>query len=444
MLPSHGPRSPYLLPLPDADTPAQAEDVNLNPATARRRKDFNDRVAELRIDNDLAFRTISRTVAEGIKPPRIAHMRRFWESVENMSQFWDASLDQYYETTETSAEEGEEEGKGAKRLRLGSETNEDFKLVVDGKEIVPFPNDIPADPPQPRKRYKGRRIGAGTDMPDSYRSDTVRAFVEGTIWPFRTSLAPPRVMPIVQFGKLTLPVRQTAAVYQLPNDRTKARQGYLRGPILILQARPELGFEKEDGEPDEEKARLDLMREIGGLLHLAQERRREAQEYVKPGEGQWWTTVPRWGGGPGGEVQNELGNSDIVDLVEGVREASQEDEGKKTSGSRKSKRKEGNAILWKELKAGKGNWDAKTEYAAIGREPESPYDEVRDLITKGARHLAEHGVDFPGVVAQPPRVDCQGYRPQRLLGLSDFRQSSRSTAARPGMVSAEGPAHGMV
>jgi len=57
---------------------------------------------------------------------------------------------------------------------------------------------------------------------------------------------------------------------------------------------------------DQRKTVLDLAREVGVMLLLAQERAREGKEPVKPGEGKWWTVTPRWGGGPGGLMENEV------------------------------------------------------------------------------------------------------------------------------------------
>lgn len=383
---------------PDTFAPNDVSASDSSPAAARKQKDLEERLAELRIDNDLAFRVLNRNVALGAKPPKLAYMRKFWEGLESMSQYWDCSLDQYYEAAEPAMDEEQT----AKRQRLETSLPND----IDGEEELP--NFVDRWPPGPdenleqpqnsessqstldhedealpkqerRIRYKGRRSATGRAMPDQFRTDMVKGFVEGTIWPFRTSLSPPRLMPIVQFGKLNLPVRQTAAVYRLPNERMKARQGWLEGPILSVQVRSDTDFRKEDGQPVEDKSRLDLMRELGGLLQLAQERRREGRTEIKPGEGQWWTTNPRWGGGPGGEVQNEDGNSDIVAAAEEALDADKENKGEKEKDASIGRKRRAPAMLWKELKPGRGYWDSKTDYKAIGTDPASDYDTVRQV-----------------------------------------------------------------
>jgi len=219
-------------------------------------------------------------------------------------------------------------------------------------------------------------------MPDQYRSETVRAFVEGATWPFQCNVHPPRIMPLVHFGKLNVPVRQTAAVYRLPKDRQTARSGGLIGPILGVQVRSETDFENAKGQQLDNKARLDVMREVGGLLHLAQQRHHEGKTVTKPGEGQWWTSKPRWGGGPGGEVEMEARNSDLIEMAEELLDVSKEKNGRALKDPSKGKKRKTPAMLWKELKCGSGYLDPKTEYVAVGKEPGSDHDEVKGCPSK--------------------------------------------------------------
>lgn len=342
------------------------------------------------MDNDAAYRTLTRTLKNGTKGPRLAYMRKFWEGLESMSQYWDCSLDQYYEVSNFAA--GGEKSAKRQRLDLEQDSNsqrtsgsERIDAHQKGSAFAPESPSATSAPlhyrdhpveddssegrdrrtrststsPEPHKslRYKGRRTHNGREMPDSFRGDTVRAFVEGTIWPFQCSVAPPRHMPIVQFSKLNLPVRQTAAVYRLPKDRTRARQGRLEGPMVALQVRADTDFLGEDDQPLQGKARLDLMRELGGLLQIAQERRREGKTEVKPGEGKWWTTKPRWGGGPGGEVQSEAANVDVSQATEKLLDGIKEAKGSKEKDVIRSRRRKTPALLWKELKCGSGHWD---------------------------------------------------------------------------------------
>lgn len=425
LLPSAPDGGSYLPSLePEQSTGAPPDDASTaDAAAARKQKDLEERLVELRLDNDLAFRVLNKNMIQGVKPPRLAYMRKFWEGLESMSQYWDCSLDEYFESKEPSLNEEQT----AKRQRLdtgsidvtnGNHTSASTSIVdqtlTPSQDLANGPNnrtqntdsteskdneasagtdtamdDVSRDTSnasvtpesQSRMRYKGRRTNTGRAMPDQFRVDMVKGFVEGTIWPFRTNLSPPRMMPIVQFGKLNLPVRQTAAVYRMPTDRMKARQGWLEGPIISVQARSDTDFLADDASPIEDKSRLDFMREIGGLLQLVQERHREGKSEVKPGEGKWWTTNPRWGGGPGGEVENEFGNSDIVAAAEELVEVNKEGNDKKEKDSSRGRKKKTPATLWKELKPGRGYWDPKTTYTAIGTRPESDYDDVRLVLS---------------------------------------------------------------
>ena len=305
-------------PPPNADSGVDDDAVKANAEISRKRKDFDDRLAELRIDNDLAFRTLCKRVPAGTKPPRIAFMRKFYEGLESMSQYWDCTLDQYYEVSETGP--GEVGEQCAKRQKLAngfspkggpndttaSDVECSLPILASPQskgDLEPKQVPLPESPTQPseeqatndatsrqrrspsatpepqiRKRYKGRRTSTGREMPDQFRVDTVRAFVEGTVWAFHSALSVPRVQPLVQFNKLNLPVRQTAAAYRMPNDRIRGRQGWQEGPMLGLQVRAETEFLESDGKAKEQMCRLDLMREVAALLQLAQERRREGRE----------------------------------------------------------------------------------------------------------------------------------------------------------------------
>jgi hypothetical protein len=455
-------------PRPTSDAAVNEDGAKANAEIARKRKEFDDRLAELRIDNDLAFRTLCKRVPAGTKPPRIAFMRKFYEGLESMSQYWDCSLDQYYEVSET--DRGDDGEQCAKRQRLENGfspkggTNE--ASATDGEHSLPIlasqpskgdaeskapppsaPNPQPPEAqdatdatsrhlrstsvtpePQTRKRYKGRRTSTGREMPDQFRVDTVRAFVEGTVWAFHSALSIPRVMPLVQFNKLNLPVRQTAAAYRMPSDRIKGRQGWQEGPMLSLQVRAETEFLDSDGEAREQMCKLDLLREVAGLLQLAQERRREGRKEIKPGEGKWWTQKPRWGGGEGGEAQNEVGNTDILAAAEELLGAAREREGKKAKDGRREPKKKTPALLWKELKVGRGNWDPRTEYIAIGKEPSSEWDEVclPDHWIAGVDANDVSGVSC--LLTQPPPLNRQVDCPRRVYGLSHFGNLTSVTA----------------
>ncbi|KAK4941795.1 hypothetical protein LTR66_014769, partial [Elasticomyces elasticus] len=79
---------------------------------------FESRIRELRVDNDAAFRVITRTTKEGVTPPRLAHFRKFWESLESMSQYWDTSLDNYFQTQVQPKENEHQDGDDGAETRF--------------------------------------------------------------------------------------------------------------------------------------------------------------------------------------------------------------------------------------------------------------------------------------------------------------------------------------
>lgn len=423
------------------------------------RKNFLGPLVELQVDNDTAFRVITRTTKGDAKPPRLAFMRKFWEGLESMSQYWDTSIDHYYEGEPTlpqlsngrarsdSINEANVKAFSDARHKKAKLKQESATVDVNDNGLLPAaeakqafkdlegsdPSDMSSEQktellerlqqavkdqsnmngseddssndrpngdaesrdrvipishppsPRPRLRYKGRRTSTGREMPDQFRIETVKSFLDGVVWTFQCSVNPPKRMPIVQINSLIQPVRQTATVCRPLKDRNKARQGWVQGPVMGLQVRAETDFDAEDGSTVYVKGRMDIMRELGGLLQIAQERRREGKTEVKPGEGKWWTTKTRWGGGPGGEVE-------IEDLNDDVLEALKERVAESKGGNGRASRRGGSgrktpAIIWKELKCGSGYWDPRTEYAAIGKEPKSEYDEASRIIQRTAAQV---------------------------------------------------------
>jgi hypothetical protein len=133
---------------------------------------------------------------------------------------------------------------------------------------------------------------------------------------------------------------------------------------------------------------LDTARELGGLLLLAQERLKEGKRERKSGEGKWWVTKARWGGGPGGEVGEASGGSDVP--VE-----KEEEKSARSRPSAKDKRKLSAAEAWKVLKPGSGIWDPRVAYEAIGKDRSVEWDEAstRDSYVLGVRETFIHVKD---------------------------------------------------
>ncbi|CAO2654376.1 Nn.00g111090.m01.CDS01 [Neocucurbitaria sp. VM-36] len=406
-----------------------------NGRKAPERREFHVRARELFFQNGDAFSTLTRKGNGGQAPLRLAHFRKFWEGLDNMAYYWDTSLDEYSppvpeaanhgsETTppistktESSDETNETRPDGITRIETGfgaaneEEPRKKAKTEAVGDHAstqsfsskayrsvsvaphtssttpiralpartmppkVPWaaniePHSKPAD--LSNGSYRGYRIGNGAEMPDQYRVDCVRAFLEPIAWAFNVTLSPHRRPPVLTLAHVRFPVRMSSVAWRGPQDRVKARQGWMEGPILGVQCRADVNF-GATGNMDAESV-LDTVRELGGLLLLAQERAREGSVEKRGGEGAWWTTKERWGGGPGGEVGEASGANDapMKDITVKMEEKSTE---RNRDGS-KVRRKPTPAEVWKSLKPGNPLWDPKVVYEAIGTNRSIEWDDV--------------------------------------------------------------------
>lgn len=338
-----------------------------NGAAAPGHDTFYSRLQELLYDNDATFRRVLRQpLRPGQQAVSPAHFRKFWVNLELMSEYWDTSLDDEIEVAGKNEEKPQKDAMDVDELR--ADVNKG-----DGEEV--------------KKNYKGRRIGTGSQMPEIYRDDTVRYFVETIAWAFGCHVTTPRAAPRLALQNCLLPVRHNSLVYRSPTDRQRARMGITEGPVMAIQCRPDTSFRSPGvnvGEGWVEK--LDLLREIGGMLLLAQQRAREGQEERNPGDGKWWSTKRRWGGGPGGEVGNQAENSD-----EGPPPA------------KRGKRKENALEAYKALHPPSGTWDKKVTYMKIGKDPKSEHDTVSLLDLCDAR-VSLTLLDFHDIFPQPPHL----------------------------------------
>ncbi|KAI9777657.1 MAG: hypothetical protein M1816_004614 [Peltula sp. TS41687] len=299
---------------------------------------YRSRKAELAVDNEDAFRAVQRLAPQaGKQPMRPGYFYKFWQNLFLMSQYWDTSLDHEYEERQGSFNDA-------------GGTNE---------------------PSQPSRRYTGRRTGTGRDMPDSFRDDTVKALVDTVTWLFGCQLSPPRMPPRLRMQSSFFSVRLSYSVFRTLLDRQQIRQGLVEGPVMGVQTRPETSFRLPEEPVGTGKGEaLDLLRELGALLLLAQERAREGKSQKKPGEGKWYTSIPRWGGGPGGEVGNVTGNGD--------EEIPKKEERK--SGTKTRRRKNNAVEAYKKLHPGMGTWDSRVTYLAIGKDDESEVDDFASQL----------------------------------------------------------------
>lgn len=287
---------------------------------------------ELLYANEDGFAAIQKKPSPGQVLVRVAVFRKFWDGLLQMAMYWDTSLDNYIE-------------------------NEQY--------IEPLNPDIETeDQPKTKLRtlYAGRRIGTGRDMPPRFRDDTVFAFVEAITLVFRCRVERPRAEPKVKLQNLLIPLSQTGVVYRSPQDRAQARKGMLEGPLIALHCDIRTTFRRPGEAKGEGQSEIaTLLREVGLMLSIAQKRARDGQEEPKPGEGKWWVTKPRWGGGVGGEVETSEENDDATECS--------------SKGRKRSKKSEA-VENWKKLEPPPSRWDKNVVHLQIGKDKSSDFDDV--------------------------------------------------------------------
>lgn len=344
---------------------------------------------ELLLDNDDAFREVARLPPrEGRTKVRLTQTRKFWTGLERMGGYWDTSLDSYYERPMTPQPTPPTE-KQAHQDDMDIDEANGAQTPMDVSE----PDDNIARPTV--KKYTGRRIGAGSEMPDDMRDETIRAFVEMVAWPFGCQVTVPTLPPRLMVKSLLFPVRQSFQAARSPRDRQVARQGILEGPVLIAQCRPETGFRNTGDAPGTGLGEIcDLFREVGGMLLAAQERAREGAPELRPGEGKWWTTTPRFGGAPNDGILDDLIKGHGMPIPDSMLEESKPAQEAEIARKRQrfehpfvnslarrpsAMRKLSSSEKWKILQPGPSLWDKRMRYQQIGKSKDSPFDDVRLL-----------------------------------------------------------------
>ena len=321
-----------------------------NGAPAPSREDFFIRAKELLQENEDAFRALQRKPPlPNRQPTRIVHFRKFWDGLYTMAEHWDTSLDKYLDTDlaeDQSAMDIDDAHSDSTKAedKVGTDTGENLK----------------------NKKYTGRRKGTGRDMPAKYREDTIFSFVETLTWPFRCKLDQARSQQRLKLQGTMIPILHAAAVHRVPTDVREARRGVSEGPMLGVFCREQTSFrDSNEAEGEGKQEILDLLRETGLMLLLAQKRAREGKEEEVPGQGKWWANAPRWGGGIGGE----LGHASEETTADATISAP-------FGRPRRQNKKTGRLDAWKSMQPPPGIWEKGVRYQQIGRNKDSEHDDV--------------------------------------------------------------------
>ncbi|KAF2664650.1 hypothetical protein BT63DRAFT_460141 [Microthyrium microscopicum] len=399
------------------------------------RGDFWDRLQQLNYPNVDGFRAFARIPnAAGDPPPRLTHARPFYEHLDSMVQYWDTSLDEYLKPTtpppEAKTDEEKEAGQKAdgnaehkdgdggneneprKRTKLSpkrlskAEYDPAASNVIIPSQGLPIsakPQNIAPStrrqqaraPDTPAGKYRGWRIDCGARMPNNTRDHITKAILEVALWPFGYQVdAIDRAPARLALQNCRIPVPISRQVWRPSTDRLEARGGIVYGPAMATSVRAVTCFDQRVGAEE-----VDLLREVGALLCLAQERYRQGRTEVIAGEGKWWYKKPRFGGLPY-QVPGEYvflpadprGYQIHDSSVEEAQVSANVIQERRVLGytARKEKEKarhreelpgdmnaKQRAIYsYKKFSPASPTWDAKVKYTAIGKEKESDWDDV--------------------------------------------------------------------
>ncbi|MCJ1389826.1 hypothetical protein MMC18_002683 [Xylographa bjoerkii] len=397
---------------------------------------YHARMKELLADNEDAYRAINRRPPRpGRSAARPAHLRKFYIALQIVGEFWDTSLDgpapsfddvtnagssphsavvtdepPYTPQSKNISNEHQSSSKLIKRdyvVSQSSGSGEPYPNATSKTSLVPASHaSIPIAPSPPRlpspaealsgvtqNTYTGRRTSTGSQMPAQYRHNLLKEFLEPILWVFGCRYETPRTQPHLYFRNLRIPVDLSGVVYCNPKERPSSIIGSLEGPLLGIQGRHNTMFGEEDGQSDV----VDLLREVGAMLLIAQERSREGMDEVIPNVDKWFVTKPRWGGGTGeaiGEPLRLACDEDVINQqgkYDGMSNLSEELPTKKRSQEKRAKvemnreaaKKEN---LRKSTMPPSTRWDSRIKYERIGKDAESEFDNIY-LISSVNHHV---------------------------------------------------------
>ncbi|CAG8972843.1 hypothetical protein HYALB_00001262 [Hymenoscyphus albidus] len=389
------PESNYLPPV-EAWNAIQADDLlRANDATKRPLSNGNlspgaqmyrERRDELLLDNTAAFRSIRR-----IPPPtgessvRLGNAYEFFKNLDFFSTYWDDT----------------------------SLPPKEVPSAEDSSQGTDEPHDKPG---VPSHNATHQRIGTGSQLPPEYRQNLMTSFVKLVAYDFGCNVSIARSEPRLH---LTPPSTTSSPpshfnssahfIYRTPTERSAARGGIVEGPVATISCRTSTIFATEAD------SLLDLSREVVAVIITAQHRAREGKTEKRFGQDQWWTTVPRWGGGPGGPIGREADKADetasastlpapITQVEEKISPVTSETRrifGINPTPTKRSKRGKENLQIYdnyRKLLPPAPTWDRRTRYMPIGKPvPGKGYDDIF-LISALNHHVSIVRVRVPDVL----------------------------------------------
>ncbi|KAK9772722.1 hypothetical protein SCAR479_10592 [Seiridium cardinale] len=281
---------------------------------------YLDRRSELLTDNETAFRTVRRIrPGPGTKAARLGNCYEFYRQLEQMAGYWDdTSLPPLPDDGQAVPKEAEAKPPKSSLAKPLDSSLEQAQLVLVGSATAPESNS--RSEPKDREHKESWRVtyrtASGNTMPAEIRHNMVSSFIKLVAYDFGCNLCAPRVEPRLQLleppSSHKHQSREPLASYypsgcvflvRTPTTRDAARSGIVEGPLAAVSARNTISFSTQT------ENSIDFGRELIAALITAQHRARDGKEEKRFGEGKWWATAKRWGGGEGGPIGREIESS---------------------------------------------------------------------------------------------------------------------------------------
>lgn len=333
---------------------------------------YLERRKELSIDNRDGFRTVRRIAPpKGKQQARLGNAYEFFRCLEVFTAFWDDPTQPPVEPPPSPE---------------ASSSSETPPVSEDSR--VETSTDA----------FEGSfRTSSGSSMPPEYRNSLTTALIKLVAYDFGCSVSPARVEPRLQAStevgwahprKSYVPSACTF-IFQAPTTREAARAGHVHGPVAAVSSRPTVDF----ASPDVETAQsLDLAREMIAAFITAQHRAREGKTERRFGDGQWWTSKPRWGGGQGGPIGREMDKYAVQgDKEEGSCDGS---DGMPRPVAKKPRKNMSSYDSYRMVRPPASTWDKRAKYEAIGKPSGSDYDDIF-LVSSLFHHISIMRVRVP-------------------------------------------------
>lgn len=453
-------------------------------------EDLEAMLTEISVDNQDAFREILRMEPLPGRPkPRIAYARNFFGSLEDMARYWDTSSDEYYKIPDTGSAPAVlnqavngNSGPTQPTANLPAGRNTDVEMTdveASGQES----KSTIGSSQKMKEVYKGYRFGNGEQVNPGTRVALVKNLLKMVVHKFTCRDHEPMPAPREKFiirGVKVQSIQYQFCIARIPRDSKLARGRMVEGPLMAVSCREEVRFasnvkrpsaqELLAGQPLERTGvpsnqatpkptaqpsnfvgeKFDLFREIGCMLILASQRRREGKSKDSfAGADKWWVSKERWGGGPlkWGQLASEVYEDEDPSWSPAERRLQEEKRQREEDQKSKAKElkpetisiddlmannaptlprvpgeplqeprkkklrsldrppgkedeiKDGRRLMyvppfrkkwyqdWQKLKANTPLWDDKIIYKHIGKTPDSQFDDIY-MVTSVNHHVA--------------------------------------------------------